>query len=155
MSGLGIGLQMLGTRKLLNALEGQKTIKDPLAAAIRKITLFLDRTTKMATPVDTGRLRSSITSQITAEFGQVGTNVEYASFVEFGRGMSVGLGSRGGALINPFTIGQRSGTGHHIENGHRVWDGLGMFGYAMKQLQAKMGGYLKELGDNISVRWGQ
>ncbi len=153
MAGIGLAFQVLGAKRLLAALDGQKTIKTPLAQAIRHITLFLDRETKLATPVDTGRLRASITNQVTAEFGQVGTNVEYASFVEFGRGQTVGLGSRGGRLINPFTIGWRSmGLGHHLEHGRRVW-GLGMFGYAMQKLQAQMGRFIKDLGHDISVRW--
>lgn len=41
-------------------------------------------------PVDTGRLKGSITSQVTARTGRidavVGTNLEYAPYVEFGTG---------------------------------------------------------------------
>ena len=51
-------------------------------------SLQVERRAKELCPVDTGRLRSSITSQIERDgatiVGVVGTDVEYASFVEFG-----------------------------------------------------------------------
>ena len=43
-----------------------------------------ERTAKKACPVDTGMLRASITSNIGVLEGTVGTNVEYAPFVEYG-----------------------------------------------------------------------
>jgi len=59
-------------------------------ADIRKqtaLTLASDlvlRTSKLSTPVDTGRLRSSETKQVFKDKAFVGTNVEYAPNVEFG-----------------------------------------------------------------------
>lgn len=40
----------------------------------------------MNCPVDTGRLRGSITSQVEGGSAVIGTNVEYAPYVEFGTG---------------------------------------------------------------------
>ena len=37
-------------------------------------------------PVDTGRLRDSITSTVEGDSAVIGTNVEYAPYVEFGTG---------------------------------------------------------------------
>lgn len=43
---------------------------------------------KRLCPVDTGRLRSSITAvRVTPGFWKVGTNVEYAPYIEFGTGI--------------------------------------------------------------------
>lgn len=59
-----------------------------LTAHLLKLTLQVEARAKELCPVDTGRLRSSITSAIETEgdtiVGVVGTDVEYASFVEFG-----------------------------------------------------------------------
>ncbi len=81
-------------------VEGQKEI----AARLKKISqaatndieqalvnsaLFVERDAKVKAPVDTGRLRSSLT-HAEENFGSdtpavtVGTSVEYAKFVEFG-----------------------------------------------------------------------
>lgn len=37
-------------------------------------------------PVDTGRLKGSITSKVAGNTAEIGTNVEYAPYVEFGTG---------------------------------------------------------------------
>ncbi len=81
-------------------VEGQKE----LAAKLKKISqtatneieqalvnsaLFVERDAKIKAPIDTGRLKSSL-SHKTENFGTdnpvvtVGTNVEYAPYVEFG-----------------------------------------------------------------------
>jgi HK97 gp10 family phage protein len=58
--------------------------------ALQRGALLLEGDAKRAAPVDTGRLRASITHEPITDadvFGfAVGTNVEYARFVEFGTG---------------------------------------------------------------------
>jgi len=49
-----------------------------------KACLMVERDAKKLCPVDTGRLRSSITHEIEGLTGRVGTNVEYARHVELG-----------------------------------------------------------------------
>lgn len=53
-----------------------------------KKTIQVERAAKRLCPVDTGRLRSSITHSVERDgrglVGFVGTNVEYAIYVEFG-----------------------------------------------------------------------
>jgi len=51
---------------------------------ISKACLMVERDAKILCPVDTGRLRSSITHEIEGTTGRVGTNVEYALFLELG-----------------------------------------------------------------------
>ena len=51
---------------------------------INKACLMVERDAKKLCPVDTGRLRSSITHEIKGLTGKVGTNVEYARAVELG-----------------------------------------------------------------------
>lgn len=64
-------------------VEGE--ISAALARGLEAVGLAAEGYAKAQTPVDTGRLRSSITHQV--EPGEravyVGTNVEYATYVEF------------------------------------------------------------------------
>jgi len=51
---------------------------------ILKACLLVERDAKILCPVDTGRLRSSITHEVEGTTGRVGSNVEYARAVELG-----------------------------------------------------------------------
>ena len=51
---------------------------------INKACLLVVRDAKILCPVDTGRLRSSITHEIEGTTGRVGSNVEYCRAVELG-----------------------------------------------------------------------
>lgn len=63
------------SEEVLAALE--KGIKNGLEA----IGLTAETYAKKATPVDTGRLRNSISHETDKEAVYIGTNVEYAAFV--------------------------------------------------------------------------
>lgn len=69
-------------QRLFRADDGD-VAKDLARRAVR-----VDRAAKQQCPVDTGRLRSSITHELQVDgqgvFGVVGTNVDYAPHVEFG-----------------------------------------------------------------------
>lgn len=51
---------------------------------VAKTAYQIERDAKQKCPVDTGRLRGSITTNIKNKEAEVGTNVEYAKFVELG-----------------------------------------------------------------------
>ena len=63
------------SQQILSALE--KGIKNGLEA----IGLTAETYAKKETPVDTGRLRNSISHETDKEAVYIGTNVEYAAFV--------------------------------------------------------------------------
>ena len=63
------------SQQILSALENG--IKNGLEA----IGLTAETYAKKATPVDTGRLRNSISHETDEEAVYIGTNVEYAAFV--------------------------------------------------------------------------
>ena len=63
------------SQQILSALE--KGIKNGLEA----IGLTAETYAKKITPVDTGRLRNSISHETDKEAVYIGTNVEYAAFV--------------------------------------------------------------------------
>ena len=129
---LEMGIALRGVEALLKKLS-KKTITTPLAESINKITLWLDRLVKASTPVDTGRLRASITSEVQPLYGKVGTIVEYAPFVEHGT---------------------RYMEARHVTEGSstRIL-GTGVFTYALEKLKEKLPEHLKEIGDKISAQW--
>lgn len=65
-----------------------RTGKERLEKKLLSVGLQIERAAKQNAPVDTGRLRSSITTETGDRFGlpvvRVGTNVEYAPAIEFG-----------------------------------------------------------------------
>lgn len=92
--------EIRGLQETKNKLE--QTARDihgkPMVATFQKAVLLLTRDAKLKSPVDTGRLRSSITGEVftrSALFGHIltgvaGTNVKYAPYMEFGTGTFVG-----------------------------------------------------------------
>jgi len=127
---IGVTLQIIGLDKLKKKLQ-EKNVTQPVNDGIKKATLLLDREVKQATAVDTGRLRASMTSQFGAGFGQVGTNVAYAPFVEFGTAKM---------------------EARHMEGGTKVL-GEGMFAFGLRKLTGKMKELLGDVANAIEARW--
>ena len=64
------------------------SIDGPTGKALAKFAVRVSTSAKRLAPVDTGRLRSSITFELGKDGGdivaRVGTNVHYAPYLEFG-----------------------------------------------------------------------
>ena len=86
------------TKKVLSALEKAKK------RGLEAIGLVAEGHAKKETPVDTGRLQNSITHTADSEAAYIGTNVEYAPYVE--------LGARGRKPVHMLT---RAATEHKAE----------------------------------------
>lgn len=71
-----------------NTRQVEKAIIKAIATALEEMGLAAERFAKLKCPVDTGRLRNSITHAIEMHLlsgeAYVGTNVEYAQYVELG-----------------------------------------------------------------------
>jgi HK97 gp10 family phage protein len=69
-----------------NVREVESAINQAIAQALEEIGLTAEGYAKKECPVDTGRLRSSITHlvQTSEDAVYIGTNVEYAPYVELG-----------------------------------------------------------------------
>ena len=69
-----------------NAAQVEAAIDQAIAKALTMIGQQAEGYAKLMCPVDTGRLRNSITNQIDLQENAVyiGTSVEYAPYVEFG-----------------------------------------------------------------------
>lgn len=57
---------------------------DQIEKALKSVALTAEKYAKQDCPVDTGRLRSSITHETDKNTAYIGTNVEYAPYVEMG-----------------------------------------------------------------------
>ena len=126
----GFRLQVLGINKVLKRLDKHNS-KKPIGESIRKITMWFEATAKVSTPVDTGRLRSSIASRLEAHAGVIFTNVQYAPFVEYGT---------------------RKMKARHVEMGSSTRRlGKGPFTYTLEQLQHKMKSFLGNMAHGIKV----
>ena len=78
-----INITTEGLEPITNGLQSnapEKAIKNNLTNTVLKI----ERKAKQSTVVDTGRLRASIDHNITGTSAVIGTNVEYAPFIEYG-----------------------------------------------------------------------
>ena len=95
------------TQQVLSALEKAK--KQGLEA----IGMTAEGHAKKNTPVDTGRLRNSITHTADSNAAYIGTNVEYAPYVE--------LGARGREPVHMLT---RAATEHRAEYKQIMEDAL-------------------------------
>ena len=66
-------VEVLGIDRLAKKLKPAD-----LKEALNESCLLVENTAKENCPVDSGQLRNSITSNVSGEKGEVGTNVEYA-----------------------------------------------------------------------------
>lgn len=67
-----------------NTDEIMAAVKRATEKALEMCGLQAEGYAKRLCPVDTGRLRSSITHQVEGDTAYIGTNVEYAAYVEYG-----------------------------------------------------------------------
>ena len=70
---------------VINSLA--RSVEKAIKAAEKELQLTaleIERDAKLNAPVDTGMLRASITSTGSGSEYEIGTNLEYAPFVEFG-----------------------------------------------------------------------
>lgn len=68
-----------------NVAEIEKAMEQAKKRALEKVGMFVETEAKKLAPVDTGRLRNSITHEQEDENTEIiGSNVEYASFVCLG-----------------------------------------------------------------------
>ena len=75
----------IDARAFLASLDDyQEDVLEGLQKDIEKAALTLEKNAKQNCPVDTGKLRASISTEVGNLEAEVGTNVEYALYVEFG-----------------------------------------------------------------------
>jgi len=80
-------IKIEGLDKLLKKVD-PKLLSKPLRNFFQRSTIAIQNRAREKAPVDTGRLRAGIATEVDhsspPKWGKVGTNVKYAPFVEFG-----------------------------------------------------------------------
>ena len=76
---------VLNLDRLLSKFDNLQDID--LTAPLTQACLLVENEAKRKCPVDTGQLRQSITHNVEDNVGTIGTNVEYAPYVEYGTGI--------------------------------------------------------------------
>jgi HK97 gp10 family phage protein len=62
----------------------ERRVEDAIPEILERLGVDIEADAKAACPVDTGRLRASIEHEVDGDTLRVGTNVEYAVYVEEG-----------------------------------------------------------------------
>lgn len=111
-----ISMKILGAKEVAKSLN--KGVGKPVGDALKKLAFSVERFSKKSTVVNTGRLRSSINTKLDKSSATIGTNVQYAEFIEYG---TANMEAR------------------HMEGGMKVL-GQGMFAHT----EEEMGGEIKD-----------
>ena len=132
MPGIEFDYKVEGAEELKKKLTGD-IVKTPLSEGLKKLIAWLHREVSTSTPVDTGRLRAGVTSEVAAEFGKVANSVYYAGFVEYGT--------------------SKMEARHVLPGTSTRVLGKGPFTRGMEELNKRIGDFLKDIGEAISVRF--
>lgn len=129
----GFKFVVTGADPLIKTLTGFKgKLSGIISDNVSNMGMRFEALAKKATPVDTGRMRASITSQNQGQQTVVGTNVEYASFVEYGTSKM---------------------DARHVEGAQARVLGVGPFTYAMEQFKSGIKNGAKEIAKDIEGRF--
>lgn len=96
-----------------NSGEILKALEEKKKAALAGIGIQAEGFAKRSTPVDTGRLRNSITHAVRGDDVYIGTNVEYGIWLELGTGI---YASDGKGRQSPWGYYDRNGK-YHVTRG--------------------------------------
>lgn len=96
-----------------NSGEILKALEEKTKAALEGVGIQAEGFAKRSTPVDTGRLRNSITHAVRGDDVYIGTNVEYGIWLELGTGI---YASDGKGRQSPWGYYDRKGK-YHVTRG--------------------------------------
>jgi phage gpG-like protein len=82
--GLMIKLTMKEHKAIQRALKSPDTYRAPIHDFLSKSGLTVEGRAKKRAPVDTGRYRASIKTEVEPLVAYVGSNLKYAPFIEYG-----------------------------------------------------------------------
>src|SRR5262245_3696852 len=99
-----IEVTIKGLNELVEQCETRAFMRGPLRNFFERAAITVENRSKQLSPTDTGRLRGSITHHVDSAalplWAKVGTNVQYAPYMEFGTGI--------------FNEGPSGGSGRHF-----------------------------------------
>lgn len=124
----GFSLKVIGAKEVAGALDkGVSKLPDKL----KNLALKVEGRAKKATVVGFGDLRSSITHELGENWARIGSNIEYAPFVEYGTSKM---------------------EARHMEGGTKVL-GQGMLGYTLETMQDELKGFEVEITRDVEKRF--
>jgi len=95
-----------------NSGEILRALEEKTKAALEGVGIQAEGFAKRLTPVDTGRLRNSITHAVRGDDVYIGTNVEYGIWLELGTGI---YASDGKGRQSPWGYQDRNGKWHRTK----------------------------------------
>ncbi len=161
-----LGYKIEGLEELTQDLQ-PALIGGPLRRFFERAAMAIENRAKRNAPVDTGRLRSSLTHQVDGaevpKFAKVGTNVKYAPFMEFGTGLfAEGEGGKGGRHWPPGAPLDLWASRHGFASEAQVAAIIGRRGglkprrYLRNALRDSVGdvrAFLRKCGEEIKASW--
>lgn len=152
-----ISIELEGLDELIAKLNGNSLYAGPVKDAFNRSVLHLESQVKERTPVDTGRLRSSVTHAIDSSviplWGKVGTNVSYAPMIEFGTKAHVILPRNKKALA--FRIGRKGKRIIVMRVNHPGTKAYRMFQNAYRDSLSQIEGFFRRAAQEIESKWGK
>ena len=99
--------EVINLEKLISKLN--KLSDQQMEQALNKACILVENQAKENCPVDTGELRMSITHYVEEDTGVVGTNKQYAPYVEYGTGL---FAKEGNGRQTPWSYQDAKGEWH-------------------------------------------
>ena len=99
--------EVINLEKLISKLN--KLSDQQMEQALNKACILVENQAKENCPVDTGELRMSITHYVEGDTGVVGTNKQYAPYVEYGTGL---FAKEGNGRQTPWSYQDDNGKWH-------------------------------------------
>jgi len=107
---MDIEITVTGPEELVYKLN--QIASQDIEKALTKTAIAIENDAKYFCPVDTGELRASITHEVENNEATVGTNLEYAPYVEIGTGI---YSSKGDGRQTPWRYQDAKGDWHYTE----------------------------------------
>lgn len=157
-----------GVPELIKKL-GPQLIAQPLHDFFESASYAVQTRAQRNAPVDTGRLRTSITHEIDRGtpplWAKIGTNVHYAPYMEYGTGIfAEGPEAKGGMHWPPGGALEPWAQRHGFESGWQVAYAIGRRGglrprrflrNALKDSTGDIRRFLRDMGNQIQRRFGR
>jgi len=165
----GLTIEIRGLDRIQRKLGDARFLQRPMRTFFDKSAIAVERRAKQNAPIDTGRLRSSITHQVDKAplpmWAKVGTDVFYGPYQEFGTGLlAEGVGGKGGRHWPPSAALDLWARRHGIPSGYLVARAIGLRGglrprrymrNALKDSLNDIKRFLREAGSDIAREWGK
>lgn len=163
---MAIQVQIEGLERLIKKTS-PALIGVPLRKFFERAAITVQSKARENAPVDTGRLRSSIAYEIDDAavplYAEIGTNVAYAPFMEFGTGLfAEGEGGARGRHWPPGDALEVWTSRHGMASGYAVAAAIGKRGglkprrflrSALKDSIGEIRGFVQKMGDEIGQIW--